>query len=410
VRRRPPTRQKWGHEPWKGPTCTDPGLAALAAAALSLAVAAAPAAADANTYSVFSCRGPAGAPNAAAGWSPFASAITGAAAGDDCAAGGTLFAALPDGANGGRIARWRFDAPPGTRIVRVTATRKTTGLAKSQQPKDVGYGLVADPDPGVLEACDTGETCPCVADLTDPLDKQGLDKSAVQFAVTCNGDETNICPHGVRADVSQVVLGLRDPAAPTVTNVRLRDSGDSSGRLRLVADAADVGGGVYRSVLRVDGDDAAATPLGGADCRDADPAHGDPYQFVVAVPCPAKVTSIPFVADVHDLEPGAHTVEMAVEDAAGNSTTVYGPLEFPRPNGEPSLNGSGTPSVKRLVHARVRVWFDKSQTTSYTSAYGTRVVCADCCATVAGTASRAPASTSTTCWRTASASGSARPA
>jgi hypothetical protein len=191
-----------------------PGLAALAAAAVSLAVAAAPAAADANTYSVFSCRGPAGALNAAAGWSPFASAITGAAAGDDCAAGGTLFAALPDGANGGRIARWRFDAPPGTRIVRVTATRKTTGLAKSQQPKDVGYGLVAEPDPGVLEACDTGETSPCVADLTDPLDKQGLDKSAVQFAVTCNGDETNICPHGVRADISQVVLGLRDPAAP----------------------------------------------------------------------------------------------------------------------------------------------------------------------------------------------------
>ena len=350
--------------------------AALAAAILGLAAVAPTAAADTNTYSVFSCRGPAGVANAAAGWSPFASAIVAAAAGNDCAAGGTLYAALPDGANGGRIARWRFDAPPGTRIVRVTATRKTTGLAKSQQPKDVGYGLDAEPDPGVLEACDTGETSPCVADLADPLDKQGLDKSSVQFAVTCNGDETNVCPHGVRADFAQVVLGLSDPAPPTVANVKVRDSGDTSGRLRVTADAADVGGGLYRSVLRVDGEDVAFGALGGADCRDADPAHGDAYQFIVPVPCPATATNIPFVADVRTLEPGAHTVELAVEDAAGNSTTVYGPLEYPRPNGEPSTNGSktGVPNVARLLHARVSAWFVKSATTSYTSAYGTRVV------------------------------------
>jgi hypothetical protein len=355
------------------------GTAALAAVTLGMAAAAPAAAADSNdtnTYSVFSCRGPAGAGNAAAGWSPFASAIAGAAAGNDCGAGGNLYAALPGGANGGRIARWRFEAPAGTRIVRITATRRTTGLAKSQQPKDVGYSLVADPDPGVLEACDTGETSPCVADLTDPVDKQGLDKSAVQFAVTCNGDETNICPHGVRADFAQIVVGLSDTAAPTVTNVAVRDSGDTSGKLRVVADAADVGGGVYRTVLRVDGEDAAFGALGGADCRDADPANGDAYQFLVPVPCPASATRIPLTADVRTLEPGAHTVELAVEDAAGNSTTVYGPLEFPRPNGQPSTQGSttGTPSVARLLHARVRAWFVKSGTTQYTSLYGTRVV------------------------------------
>jgi hypothetical protein len=352
------------------------GVGALAAIMLGLAALAPAAAADTNTYSVFSCRGPAGAANAAAGWSPFASAIPGAAAGNDCPAGGALYASLPDGANGGRIARWRFVAPAGTRIVRVTATRKTAGLAKSQQPKDVGYSLVADPDPGVLEACDTGETSPCVADLADPLDKQGLDKAAVQFAVTCNGDETNVCPHGVRADFSQIVVGLSDAAAPTVANVKLRDSGDTSGRLRVTADAADVGGGVYRSVLRVDGKDAAFGPIGGADCRDADPANGDAFQFLVPVPCPPSATNVAFVADVRTLEPGAHTVELAVEDAAGNSTTVYGPLEYPRPNGQPSTNGSktGAPSVARLLHARVRAWFVKSGTAAYTSVYGQRVV------------------------------------
>jgi hypothetical protein len=356
---------------------TRSGAAALVAAAMLCLGAATAAADDGNTYSVFSCRGPGGAVNPAAGWSPFASAIPGAVAGNDCAVGGNLYTALPDGANGGRIARWSFAAPAGTRIVRVSATRRTTGLTKSQQPKDIGYSLTAEPDPGVLEACDTGETSPCVADLTDALDKQGLDKSGVHFGVTCNGDETNVCPHGARADFSQIVVGLRDATAPTVSNVSVRDSGDTSGRLRVVANAADVGGGLYRSVLRVDGQDRAFAPLGGTDCRDADPATGDAFQFLVAVPCPASAASVPFVADVRGLEPGAHTVELGVEDAAGNSTTVYGPLEFPRPNGDPTpptASKTGTPSVTRLLHARVRVWFDKSKATRYTSRYGTRVV------------------------------------
>ncbi len=351
-----------------------PRAAALVTAALTLGVGAAAAAADTNTYSVFSCRGPGGAPNPAAGWAGFASAIPGALAANDCATGGTLAAVLPAGANGGRIARWRFEAPAGTRIVRVSATRTTTGLAKSLQPKDVGYGLFSDPDPGIIEACDTGEASPCVADLADVLDKQGLDKAALQFAVTCNGDETNVCPHAVRADYSQVVLGLGDATAPTVSGVRVVDDGEDSGRLRIVADAADAGGGVYRTVLRVDGEDAATAPLGGPDCRDADPTNADAYQFLVAVPCPAKLANVPFTADVRKLDPGAHTVELAVEDAAGNSTSVYGPLEFPRPNGQPSSTKNGKPDVDRLLHAKVNVWFDRSRTAAFTSLYGQRVV------------------------------------
>src|SRR5262245_14779790 len=236
---------------------TRSGAAALVAAVMLCLGAATAAADDGNTYSVFSCRGPGGAVNPAAGWSPFASAIPGAVAGNDCAVGGSLYTALPDGANGGRIARWSFAAPAGTRIVRVSASRRTTGLTKSQQPKDNRYSLTAEPDPGGLAACDTGETSPCVADLTDALDKQGLDKSGVHFGVTCNGDETNVCPHGARADFSQIMVGLRDATAPTVSNVSVRDGGDTSGRLRVVANAADVGGGLYRSVLRVDGEDAA---------------------------------------------------------------------------------------------------------------------------------------------------------
>src|SRR5439155_951716 len=145
-----------GHLTKKGPSLTlRPPLAA-AALAVALVADASPATA-AGTYSVFSCQGPKGVPNLAPGWTGFASAIPDAVFGNDCASGGTLYAALPAGANGGRVARWRFEAPPDIRIVRIRAARRTTGLAKSEQATDVGYSLTTDPAPGIIETCDTGQ-------------------------------------------------------------------------------------------------------------------------------------------------------------------------------------------------------------------------------------------------------------
>jgi hypothetical protein len=328
-----------------------------------------------GTYSVFSCKGPTGAPNAAIGWTGFASAIPGAAFGNDCASGGSLFAELPPGANGGRVARWRFDAPADVRIVRIAATRRTTGLAKSQQPNDVGYSLTTEPAPGIIETCDTGEASPCVADLVDPIDKQGLDKAALQFAVTCNGDETNICPHAVRADVGSVVLGLGDGMVPTVSGVRLTDDGDLSGVARVVFDAADRGGGLYRTVVKVDGRPFRVVPMAGGGCADANPADADAYQFTVPAPCPPSATGVPLAIDVRSLTAGPHSVEFGVEDAAGNVAAVFGPLEFPRVNGE--VGGSrrtDSTNVRALLRARLRVWFDRTRTQRFTSRYGVRVV------------------------------------
>jgi hypothetical protein len=76
--------------------------------------------------------------------------------------------------------------------------------------------------------------------------------------------------------------------------------------------------------------------------------------------------------DFRKLTPGPHGIEVAVEDAAGNSTSVFGPVQFPRPNAE---NAPSTPAaVQRLLNARLRMWFVKNRTKRFTSRYGQRVV------------------------------------
>jgi hypothetical protein len=121
----------------------------------------------------------------------------------------------------------------------------------------------------------------------------------------------------------------------------------------------------------VDGKPSAVQPLGGPDCADANPADADAYQFLVPVPCPAAVNGAVTKINYRTLPPGPHAVEIAVEDAAGNATSVYA-TQFPKLNAE---NAPSTPAgVKRLLNAKIKVWFVKNRKTRFTSRYGTRVV------------------------------------
>ncbi|PTL55654.1 hypothetical protein [Paraconexibacter algicola] len=347
-------------------------------AAASLAVLpAAPAAAD--TYTVFGCRGPENALNGADGWA--LAQIGDANVANTCAAGGALSETLAPGARGGSVARLRFDAPAGTRIVRVSARRRTGGVQRSEQTLDSTYELSTDT--AILEKCALAADSPCTSDLVDPVDKQGLDASWARFSVVCTkgGDET--CTRTLRADIEQVAVGLKDAAAPTVSGVSVIDSGDTSGVLRLRFDAADAGGGVYRALVKVDGVLKATAPLGGGACTDAAPADADPYQFTVPVPCPPLVTGVPIELDSRSLAAGPHTVQVDVEDAAGNATSAY-VTQFPRPNvdggggnGDPVAPGS-TPvaaqTIEEILSARLSMRFDRSKSTRLTNRYGRRVV------------------------------------
>ena len=342
-------------------------LAALAAAITTFAAAAT---ASADTYTVFSCKGPTGVANGAAGWAALPAPSGEGQATNSCPSAGPLSAFLNSATpTGGASASWRFSAPTDTRIVSLASQRRTTGVAPaSAQSKDVSYLL--ESDKVNLELCDVSNTSSCVADLTDPIDKQGLDAGFVQFRVLCT-NAGSTCSRALRADFDSIRVGLKDALAPAVSGVNVVDSGDSSGILTVSYNASDRGGGVYRAVVKVDGNPSAVQPLGGADCADANPADADAYQFLVPVPCPGAVNGAVTRINYRTLPPGPHAVEIAVEDAAGNATSVYA-TQFPKLNAE---NAPSTPAgVKRLLNAKIKVWFAKNRKTRFTSRYGTRVV------------------------------------
>jgi hypothetical protein len=344
----------------------------LAALAATVASALAASTASADTYTVFSCKGPTGGPNAAPGWTAFPAPSGEGHALNACPSGGALSASL-DAAqpSGNASASWQFNTPADTQIVRFAAQRSTTGVAGGgvRFPTDVQY--ILQTDRLTLESCVISDTSPCVSDLTAPIDKQGLDAAYVLFRVLCTNAGAQ-CSRPLRVDYNTMQLGLKDVLAPTVSAVRVLDSGDTTGVLSVGFSAGDRGGGVYRAVVRVDGQPGIIQPLGGPDCADANPADADPYQFLVPVPCPPAVNGAVTKIDYRKLAAGPHAITIDVEDAAGNATQVFGPVQFPRFNAE---NAPRTPAaVRRLLNARLRVWFVKGRTKRFTSVYGQRVV------------------------------------
>ena len=320
-----------------------------------------PAPASADLYSVFSCRDPLGPVNEAIGWVGTKSG-TGQVT-NGCAAGGALTAVLPQPRpEGDASASWTFAAPPGTKIVRFHARRTTAGLTKSLLASDLAY--IVETDTATLEKCAPSTESSCIADLSAPVQKEGLNGSWVRIRAICtNAGDT--CSSPLRVDTAQVNIGLQDLFAPKVANVKVLDDGDQSGKLAVGFDAADIGGGLYRMIVKVDGKVTSVVSAGGK-CADALATDADPYQFAVPVPCPLATTGARGEVNVRALTPGPHGVELAIEDAAGNQTAVYGPTEFPRANGE---NAS--------TKATLKMWFAKGLRrlgSRLTSRLGRRVV------------------------------------
>jgi hypothetical protein len=344
--------------------------------------------AGADTYTVRGC---------AAGWE--AHADQGAAATDACATGGGLTAQLvgPGPWDGGTFAFHRFTAPAGTRIARLTLGRVTQGMPVGSV-RTFSYALSADGK--TIEACAPGPNDNCTGNLSGAVDAVGLDAASVLFSFGCGADDPNRCTATAGTPLATITdprVVLRDPVAPVVTSKAVADSGASSGRVRLTYGASDVGGGVYRTVVRVDGKVVAADPIGGA-CGDVDASDDDPYEFAAPSPCPATATrGVDY--DVLKLPLAEHAVEVDVEDAAGNATAVYGPVVLPKANGTvpgagagggtggPQTGVSGQGSAPATgKDARLRAWFVKNRKRSYTSRYGTRVVVRGILRTKAGKA------------------------
>ncbi len=153
-----------------------------------------------------------------------------------------------------------------------------------------------------------------------------------------------------------------DDASPPVGGVTgsATDAQTWSGQMRFGLNAADVGAGVLRAVVELDGADALSVPIGGAaeNCRDIGP---DPSvnEFAAAEPCPLRIDDGSLAIDTATLPAGQHAVRILLEDAAGNRTTIFGPvvrqIEAERaigPGSDPALrgaaNGNGASDLARL--------------------------------------------------------------
>jgi hypothetical protein len=335
--------------------------------------AAAPARAD---YTVYACQGPAGQPAPVSGWSPVAGGD--AIASNECATGGVLAVHMRGSGpwQGGQGAEHRFSAPGGTRVVRVWLHRRTSGFAGN--PQRWAYSLFADTRE--LETCEAGGASKCTTDLDGPADFPNLDAGVVGIRAGCATIQTSSCAAPpVRVEVPRVAIGLRDGTAPAVANVGgtlPAANGTVRGTLTATWDASDVGAGLYRTIVEVDGQPVAAEPVPGPTCADAAPGNADPYEFLAAVPCPLSQTGLSASVDTTKLADGPHTITVLMEDAAGNRSTVVGAKPLTVANRASSASSSsGRPNgINADTRGRLRAWFDRNRRKTYTSRYGQRVV------------------------------------
>lgn len=313
------------------PVITAPLLAAIAFPATG---------ADAQTYDVWSCRAPDGSPaivrDDGGGWVPEISGLpTGNLMPNSCADGGTFDAVHASaGAHAvGSQTAWRFDAPADLRISQYALdmsgwargikawggkTQGLVGVFDSTQPSSDAWTLRRQG--GADEAL--------IA--RDVVNASPDDATSIQVVARCLGDSAEYCTPepgiGIASfKIFRTSITLRDTEAPAVTSVQ----GDAvnagvwprAGVAMTVA-ATDRGGGVLRVGVEIDGGEPQWHAVAGAPCRIW---PGTTRAFVAPKPCPST-SSTPLAIPTADLAAGVHTVRVVVEDAAGNQTTVYGPV------------------------------------------------------------------------------------
>lgn len=154
--------------------------------------------------------------------------------------------------------------------------------------------------------------------------------SHLYMSADCGGAVGATCPtypgYAAEADLYEADVTLDDETNPTATNVGgpLVGGGTLSGNDDVVFDAADVGSGVYSATVIVDGtpvSNGVLDPNGGR-CKTVGQATDGLRDFVYQVPCKTAVRG-DVNLDTRTLTDGSHSVRVVIDDAAGNTTTVY---------------------------------------------------------------------------------------
>lgn len=348
---------------------------------LTLAV---PSVALGGTYKVHGCRTSSGAVAPTGGW--FAGSVgQWVTAEDDCASGGGLTVALnPNIAHPTNAeAKWTFVAAPNTRVVAFSGHRAASvGIGQDFGSPGVMLGV----DSGFLERCIWYYGCSGEGSFGgwaasgNAFSFTGFDSSAVYFAAVCGGGGQ--CPAenpSALATLFRSEVTLLDPfdPQPSAPSGSLVANATHRGTEAITFNATDQGGGVYRTIVAMDGKAVSEQAIAEnrSTCADAEPGNGDPNEFFEKQPCKLSVNATVGV-DTTRVPDGDHTIRVTVLDAAGNIATVYGPSSFRVDNrGEAASSATGQANGSNASDvAHLRIWFVDSRSRVHTSAFGRRVV------------------------------------
>lgn len=295
--------------------------------------------AQAATYTVHSCKTPSGRWVGAEGWSadlpePIQNREVGQV--ESCNSQSSSLAIrfgqdrLPAEPRTGR--RLRFEAPPQTAISSIWASRSF----------ELGWPVVPEVygRPYVYDAWHDQDEVDNRLEIHNPpwdsslissslaLDARAGDSrwGSVTFRLRCWElmGEALCGPLAVRLVIARATLELQDGHPPTGQALTGEFSATpirGTGQIRFTA--SDLGGGVYRAIVAVDGGEVSRSVVdgNGGACGDVEDGNTDAYEFAVPRPCPLDVDGeVSF--DTRGLRDGNHAVTLSVEDAAGNTTVI----------------------------------------------------------------------------------------
>jgi hypothetical protein len=319
--------------------------------------------ARAGTYEVWSCADANGKPIVADGWRSEGAAQFSSPS-NDCANGNGLHAGLngelPHGANTENLA-WHFQVPQALKISayrlwRAARVEPNTGNASPlyymarQANAYVGAYVVGS------ENC-PGWQCRGLGDINNHFAAANLvaesnlaDVRDLWLNAGCGGSagtacaaETGTDPEAVYFRMYRAAITLQDDADPTFTSPpsgTLNAGGVLSGSAGVSFSAADVGGGVARAAIEVDGVQVADQVVCTA-----------PYTAVQ--PC-KPAASLSLTLNTATLADGQHSVRVLVADATHSNTAVFGPF---------TITTANTPTTCSATAAGPAVAFDRKRST-----------------------------------------------
>jgi hypothetical protein len=299
---------------------------------------------------------------------------------DRCSTTGPFEAWLLGGMTAGQTVSARWSAAPGTVLTGVTSIWQAASETNPARGDGTVELAVATDQQWLLRQNMPASAPVVMGYFGDPPFRASVRPARwYELRITCV-DQCST-PSGPLADL--VVLFARfdvDDSSPPVGG--LTGSGTDaqtwSGVVRFGFNAADVGAGVHRAIVEVDGVDALAVAVGDASpyCRDIGPSAAV-NEFAAAQPCPLRIDAGTLDVDSAKLPQGRHSVRVLLEDAAGNRTAIFGPVVRSiaasgaiGPGSDPALrgaaNGDGASDQARLsAH-----WGVRGSRTSLVSAFG----------------------------------------